>query len=94
MNLAANHAGSVAPVGNRLATGCPGCVSPGPGGTFDNSPMLQHWVKQVHRSRPEGTAEIRLFSRPFGTNWCVREVPTLKRWAIVAHPSGMKARKC
>jgi hypothetical protein len=48
---------------------------------------------QVHRTRPEGTVETRLFIRPFGTNWCLREVPTLKRWAIVAHPSGMKARE-
>jgi hypothetical protein len=41
-------------------------VSPGPGGTFDNSPMLEHWVKQVHGSRPEGTAEIRLSIVPSG----------------------------
>ncbi len=43
---------------------------------------------------PEGTAEgsPRRFSRPFGTRWFRPDQPnvetSLKRWAIVACPSG------
>ncbi len=29
-----------------------------PGGTFDNSPTFQRWVRVRHRKSPEGTAEI------------------------------------
>jgi hypothetical protein len=45
---------------------------------------------------PEGAADTPLrlhtrvdFSRPFGTWAATLAFPTLKRWAIISHPSGM-----
>jgi len=75
---------------------------PCPEGTFENSPMLQHWVWMTGTISPEGTTEphlvrtwvaYRIFqsslrdSDPF-----VVPLPTLKRWAIIIHPSGVRAR--
>lgn len=34
-----------------------------------------------------------LLSRPFGTNLALPADPTLKRWAILTHPSGMPLKR-
>jgi len=41
---------------------------------------------------PEGTAENRQISRPFGTQPSIRQHPALKRRAIFKRPSGTKTR--
>ena len=54
-----------------------------PGGTCDNSPTFQRWVRARGGFSPEGTADPAAeFSRPFGTNPAPGLLPTLKRWAI------------
>ena len=73
----------------RMPLGC----RPHPGGMPENSPTFQRWVARVWNFlSPEGTAELGPpVSRPFGTNSisCFRS-PTLKRWAIIACPSGTR----
>src|SRR6266446_6091833 len=65
-----------------------------PGGMPENSPTFQRWVIQVRNLlSPEGTAELRRpASRPFGTNSisAAFRSPTLKRWAMIACPSGTR----
>ena len=39
---------------------------------------------------PEGAAEASVVSRPYGTHPLPHPYPTLKRWAILNHPFGMK----
>ncbi len=64
-----------------------------PDGTNENSPAFQRRVWADRRLSPEGTAELVVLSRPFGTWHAQATVPALKRWAIVSHPSGMTALK-
>jgi len=64
-------------------------ANPCPGGTNDISPTCQRWDQRPKKISPEGTADpSRDFSRPFGTKPTRCLFPTLKRWAIVACPSG------
>jgi len=60
-----------------------------PKGPNDNSPTLQRWERCRLDRVPKGTADGVKLSRPFGTQTSARLIPTLKRWAIVKHPSGM-----
>jgi hypothetical protein len=55
-----------------------------PSGTSDNSPVIQRWVQRPLFPRPGGTAagNLRIFSRPSGTNCLWSTFPPLKRWAI------------
>ena len=64
-----------------------------PGGTFENSPAFQRRVRSDRWLSPEGTAELVVLSRPFGTWHAQATSPALKRWAILSHPSGMTALK-
>jgi len=63
-----------------------------PGGTAENSPTLQRWDRWPKRNSPEGTAEgCRPDSAvPSGLAETQMHDPTLKRWAILRHPSGME----
>jgi hypothetical protein len=64
---------------------------PCPGGAFENSPTLQRWDRPPKGDSPEGTAE-----ECHSIQSSLRDLehytlyPTLKRWAIVMHPSGME----
>ena len=63
-----------------------------PGGMIENSPAFQRWDRSQRVLSPEGTAEDRSLSRPFGTCRTNRPHPALKRWAIFACPFGTGAK--
>jgi len=63
-----------------------------PGGMIENSPAFQRWDRSQRVLSPEGTAEERSLSRPFGTCRTNRPHPALKRWAILACPFGTGAK--
>src|SRR5258708_21770276 len=77
------------PIANPLPLGFERASTLCPGGTNDNSPTFQRWVWRSFGQVPKGRPTSHL-SRPFGTWLPVIVVPTLKRWAICSHPSGMK----
>jgi hypothetical protein len=54
----------------------------------ENNPAFQRWERGRTALSPEETAENHRVNRPFGTNSLYCPHPALKRWAIVAHPSG------
>ena len=56
-----------------------------PGGMAENS-----WDRSPGVPSPEGTAENRQLSRPFGTQPSIRPHPALKRRVIFKSPSGTK----
>src|SRR5450759_2436581 len=61
-----------------------------PGGMAENCPAFQRWDRGPGVPSPEGTAENRQLSRPFGTQPSIRPHPALKRRAIFKSPSGTK----
>jgi hypothetical protein len=65
-----------------------------PGGARDNSPTLQRWVghRWIIKSRRDGRTRRSgpPSAVPSGLIHSRRPVPTLKRWAIFGHPSGMR----
>ena len=61
-----------------------------PGGMDENSPAFQRWDPGQKVPSPEGTAENRYASRPFGTYPVGCAHPALKRWAIFMCPSGTR----
>ena len=63
-----------------------------PGGMAENSPAFQRWDRGLGVPNPEGTAELVVLSRPFGTQPSIRPHPALKRRAIFKSPSGTKTR--
>ena len=46
-----------------------------PGGMAENSPAFQRWDRGPGVPSPEGTAENRQLSRPFGTQPSIRSAP-------------------
>src|SRR5438105_9470050 len=67
-------------------------LHPGPGGRADNGATFQGWDHHNAAPRRDGTAEID-FPRPSLRDSSSRTSnPTLKRWAIIACPSGTETR--
>jgi len=61
----------------------------------ENSPTFQRWVREVRGAQvPKGRLKPRAIRQPSlrDLSDCGREFPTLKRWAIIACPSGTKTR--
>ena len=87
--MIANPSGSKRNILSRLTVDASFC----PDGTIENSPAFQRRVWRDRRLSPEGTAELGVLSRPFGTWPAQATVPALKRRAIINHPSGMTALK-
>jgi hypothetical protein len=52
----------------------------------ENSPASRRWERGEKTPSPEGTAESRCLSRPFGTKLARLAHPALKRWAILICP--------
>ena len=50
-----------------------------PGGMAENSPAFQRWDRGLGVPSPEGTAELVVLSRPFGTQPSIRPHPALKQ---------------
>ena len=63
-----------------------------PGGMAENSPAFQRLDRGLGVPSPEGTAELVVLSRPFGTQPSIHPHPALKRRAIFKSPSGTKTR--
>ncbi len=69
----------------------PGLAHPHPGGMADNSPTFQRWVREFSGAQvPKGRLKPGAIRQPSLRDlWdCGGGFPTLKRWAIVACPSG------
>ena len=66
-----------------------------PGGTSDNSPTFQRWEPApAARQVPQGRLTDGAGFQPSLRDLCISKhaYPTLKRWAIIGHPSGMRSR--
>jgi len=81
----------------KPGTSCPmrlGFHPPHPGGMADNSPTFQRWVREFRGAQvPKGRLKPRAVRQPSlrDLSDCGGVFPTLKRWAIVACPSGTMA---
>jgi len=71
--MTANPSGSKQNILSRLTVDASFC----PDGTIENSPAFQRRVWRDRRLSPEGTAELGVLSRPFGT-WPAQ--PRSRRW--------------
>ena len=58
-----------------------------PGGTTENSPVLQHWVRGTDGVSPGGTKETALLPS-LRDSFVRRADPVLKHWAILGRPGG------
>jgi hypothetical protein len=69
---------------------------PHPGGMLDNSPTFQNWVPGQKRPESRRDDRDRVVPRPSLRDYShiKRLLPTLKRWAIVACPSGTGMWPC
>jgi hypothetical protein len=66
---------------------------PHPGGMTENSPTFQRWVREFRGAQvPKGRLKPCAIRQPSlrDLSCCGRWFPTLKRWAIIACPSGTK----
>src|ERR1035437_9396191 len=66
---------------------------PHPGGMTENSPTFQRWVREFRGAQvPKGRLKSCAIRQPSlrDLSCCGRWFPTLKRWAIIACPSGTK----
>src|SRR5664280_1058093 len=98
MNIAANKvaqasspagSGGVSPPGSEAL----GFDRPHPGGMAENSPTFQRWVREFRGAQvPKGRLKPGAIHQPSlrDLSCCGRWFPTLKRWAIIACPSGTK----
>ena len=68
-------------------------LAPHPGGMADNSPTFQRWVREFRGAQvPKGRLKPCAIRQPSLRDLSHRGrwFPTLKRWAIIACPSGTK----
>ena len=71
----------------------PGFDPPHPGGMPENSPTFQRWVREFSGAQvPKGRLKPGAIRQPSlrDLSDCGGRFPTLKRWAIVACPSGTR----